>query len=101
MTHTHAKLINCKNNAQLVLSILKEEEENEKKDIYSMCKIPFDQCDICDAEKDHQTKQLKRCKHCEKFAKMWIEFKKKFKPLQTIKKRNCRCMRAITASIHN
>ncbi len=46
-----------------------------------MCKIPFDQCDICDAEKDHQTKQLKRCKHCEKFANMWIGI---FKKIQTV-----------------
>jgi hypothetical protein len=30
MTHAYAKLINYKNNAQLVLSILKEEAENEK-----------------------------------------------------------------------
>jgi hypothetical protein len=39
-----------------VLSILKEEEEQEEKNTYSMCEIPFDECKICDAEKDHQTK---------------------------------------------
>jgi hypothetical protein len=58
ITCAHAKLIEYQNVAQLMLSILKEEEEKEEKDIYSMCKIPFDQCKICDAEKDQISKKL-------------------------------------------
>ncbi len=55
VTRTHAKLIDYKNAVQLALSILKEEEEAENEtDIFAMCEIPFDQCHICDAEKDHQ-----------------------------------------------
>jgi hypothetical protein len=45
------KLIDDKNAVQLAISILKEEEEEEMKNIFSVCEITFDECKICNAEK--------------------------------------------------
>jgi hypothetical protein len=45
ITRMHAKLIKYKEAAQLALTMLKNEEEDD-----AMCDIPFDQCPICDAE---------------------------------------------------
>jgi hypothetical protein len=59
ITRTSTKLIEYKNAAQLALSILKNEEEAEN-EINAMCDIPFDQCPICNAEKDYQKYPNKR-----------------------------------------
>jgi hypothetical protein len=45
---TGAKLIKYKEAAQLALTLLKNEEEEENID--AMCDILFDQCPICDTE---------------------------------------------------
>jgi hypothetical protein len=45
ITRMRAKLIKYKEAAQLALTMLKNEEEDD-----AMCDNPFDQCPICDAE---------------------------------------------------
>jgi len=45
-----------------------------------MCDIPFDNCPICDTEEkcqkfDVTRKPIKKCKDCEKFAKLWLKLK--------------------------
>ncbi len=48
LTRARAKLIKYKEAAQLALTLLKNEEEEENID--AMCDILFDQCPICDTE---------------------------------------------------
>jgi hypothetical protein len=54
MDQLRAKLIDYNSAVQLALPTLKEAEENEEANIYSICEIPFDHCKIYNAEKDHQ-----------------------------------------------
>ncbi len=55
LTSARTKYIDFKNAVQVALSILKEEEEEEQKVIYSICNSP---CPVCYADNNHQSKEL-------------------------------------------